>query len=221
MSNTETGATVAVWDALIRVMHWTLVVAFFTAYFTEDDLLTAHTWAGYVVGGIVVIRVVWGVVGPRHARFSDFLYSPAKIVRNLLDLFVPGGGRRYLGHTPAGGAMIIVLLIALAVTVWSGLEALALDKGQGPLAQSSSVPALVSESAGIASAQADEETRENGKGDKAREEFWEELHELAANVTLGLVILHILGVILASRAHHENLVRAMVTGRKRVNGEGH
>lgn len=221
MDNNNAQATVPVWDVLIRLMHWTLVIAFFTAYFTEEDQLTAHSWAGYVVGGIVVVRIAWGFIGPRHARFTDFLYSPARIARNILDLFVPGGGHRYLGHTPAGGAMVIVLLIALGITVWSGLEALALDKGLGPLAQSSPSSAVVTQSAVLPSAQAAVENRTEHDGNEAREEFWEELHEVAANVTLGLVILHILGVLLASRAHHENLVRAMVTGRKpRNSGDG-
>ncbi len=209
----QTPRTELVWDPLVRVMHWTLVVAFFTAYFTEEDLLTTHTWAGYVVGGIVVIRVLWGFFGPRHARFSDFIYSPARIFRNLADLFVPGGGRRYVGHTPAGGAMVIMLLIALAVTVWSGLEVLAIEEGQGPLA-SAVVSTAGSAVQVVNTAQADEGAKREGAGGEAGEEFWEEIHEVAANVTLVLVIIHILGVFLAMRAHRENLVWAMITGRK-------
>ena len=213
MGTSNANATEMVWDPLVRLMHWTLVVAFFTAYFTEDDLLTTHTWAGYVVGGIVLIRVVWGFFGPRHARFSDFVYSPARIFRNLADLFVAGGGRRYVGHTPAGGAMVITLLIALAVTVWSGLEILAIEEGQGPLASADgSMAGSVAQI--VSTAQANEEAERERADGEAGEEFWEEIHEVAANVTLGLVIVHILGVFLAMRAHRQNLVWAMITGRK-------
>ena len=180
---------VKVWDAFVRVAHWLLVAGFFLAYFTEDDLLTVHVWAGYVVGAIVLLRVAWGFAGPEYARFSSFLYGPGKAARYLVAL-LRRKGARYLGHSPAGGAMVILLLVSLAATVWSGLTVYAYDRGAGPLA------ALFARGG-------------------AEEEFWEELHEFLANFTLVLVCLHVAGVALASFVHRENLVRAMVTGYKR------
>ena len=64
---------VLVWDPFVRLFHWSLVVGFSVAYLTEDDLLTVHVWAGYVVGLLIVARVVWGRVCSRHARLSDFI----------------------------------------------------------------------------------------------------------------------------------------------------
>jgi cytochrome b len=171
-------------------------VAFFVAYFTEDELLPAHVWAGYVVGGIVLARVTWGLFGTPHARFTDFVYRPAIVLSYFKDL-LRGKARRYLGHSPAGGAMVIVLLVALAAIVWSGLTVYAYDQHAGPLA-------------GLADSAAAAANLE------AREEFWEEAHEICVNVTLILVLLHVAGVLLASFVHKENLVSAMLTGNKRA-----
>jgi cytochrome b len=112
-----------VWDPLVRFGHWALVAAFAIAYFSAEeeaggpDLL--HVWGGYVVSAIVVLRVVWGFVGPRHARFSDFVRSPIVALKYFLDL-LNGRASRSVGHSPAGGAMVIALLVCLAATVATG-----------------------------------------------------------------------------------------------------
>ena len=187
---------VRVWDPFVRAAHWLLVLAFFVAYFTEDELLPAHVWAGYAVGAIVLARVSWGLVGTPHARFRDFLYRPAIVLsyfRNLLG----GQAKRYLGHSPAGGAMVIALLVALVAIVWSGLTIYAYDQHAGPLAGLADSAVTAAEL-------------------EAREAFWEETHEICVNATLVLVLLHVAGVLLASFVHKENLVAAMLTGNKRA-----
>jgi cytochrome b len=208
---------VPVWDAFVRVGHWLLAISFFVAYLMEDEL-AVHVWAGYVVGTIVVLRVVWGFVGPEYARFSNFLYSPAKIFGYLGGLF-RRSTTRYLGHSPAGGAMVLVLLVSLGATVWSGLTVYAYDRGAGPLAgvlvgETPARGASVSGEADGPRASAVVGRPAESAFD-AQEEYWEELHELFANLTLLLVVLHIAGVLLASFVHRENLPWAMVTGAKR------
>lgn len=210
--------TVRVWDLFVRTFHWSLVVAFFIAYTTEDELLTPHVWAGYAVGGLLILRILWGFVGPKHARFSDFLYAPATVVAYLRDL-IGFRAKRYLGHSPAGGAMVFALMIGLAATVWSGLEFYADAEGKGPLASASGLvaPAAVSPSAGarLYLASSDEKERDDERetgGDSA----WEDLHEALAHLTFLLVLAHLSGVALASFVHRENLVRAMISGRKRA-----
>lgn len=184
-------ATVKVWDPLVRLFHWSLVAAFAAAYLSGEDWLGVHTAAGYTVLGLVLFRVLWGVVGTRYARFSSFVRGPRVVIGYLRDL-LRGRERRYLGHNPAGAAMIVALLTSLTFTLGSGLAVYGIDPGAGPLA------------GWLA-----------GAG-HAWKEALEEVHEFFANATLLLVGLHVAGVILAGWRHRENLVRAMVTGRKRA-----
>lgn len=192
---------VSIWDPVVRLGHWLLVIAFFTAYLTEDDFLTQHVWAGYLVGGIVAFRLVWGFVGTRYARFGEFVRSPAKVVRYVRDMR-SRRARRYLGHNPAGGAMILALLVSISGTVYSGLMVHAYENHAGPLA------GLVADGAAVNA------THRERHADEDAEDFWEEAHEVLANLTLLLIALHIMGVLVSSYLHRENLVRAMVTGKK-------
>jgi len=204
--------TVKVWDPLVRIGHWTLVAAFFTAYFTEEDLLAQHTWAGYVVAIVVLVRVLWGFFGSEHARFRDFVRSPAETLRYLGEI-ATNKAKRFIGHNPAGGAMVVALLLSLVVTTWSGLEIYAIEENAGPLAglygDAASGPQLPSL---VTTAHASDDGHANDL--ESAEEFWEEIHEVAANLTLLLVLLHVAGVIVASVSHRENLVKAMLSGRK-------
>ncbi len=221
MESTE--KTIRVWDPIVRIGHWTLVLTFFTAYFTEDEWLTQHVWAGYVLAAVVCLRLVWGLIGSKHARFSDFVRSPKTILAYVRDL-VAHRARRYVGHNPAGGAMIVALLLGLSMTSYSGLMLYAIEEGAGPLAgwvanDTASSGRLAPISPALADEAEAEEPGEEGRvhrnADDPREEFWEEVHEFFANFTLLLIVLHIAGVVHASFAQRENLVRAMFTGRKR------
>ena len=177
---------VYVWDPLVRIFHWSLVVAFTIAYLVEEPL-TVHVWAGYIVGLLVLARMIWGFLGPDHARFSDFAYSPAAALAYLRDM-IASRAKRYLGHSPGGAFMVFALLVFLAATVVTGLIVYGGEQQAGPLA---------------------------GMFSKDTGEAVEESHELFANITLALVFFHLVGVALASFGHHENLVRAMITGYKR------
>lgn len=210
--------TVKVWDPLVRIGHWILVAAFFTAYFTEEELLTQHTWAGYVVAGVVLVRIVWGFIGSEHARFRDFVRAPGETLRYLVEI-ATNRAKRFIGHNPAGGAMVVALLLGLVVTTWSGLEIYAIEENAGPLAGLYSGAATgVQLPSPVATAHASDDVR--GDERERAEEFWEEVHEVAANLTLLLVLLHVAGVVVASVSHRENLVKAMLSGRK-VRETGH
>jgi cytochrome b len=110
---------IRVWDPLVRVFHWALASSFAVAWLSVEHFERLHDWAGYLAGALVAARVVWGFVGPRYARFAQFVRSP-RTVAGYLKAIAEGSERRFLGHNPAGGAMIVVLLAAMAATAASG-----------------------------------------------------------------------------------------------------
>jgi cytochrome b len=189
---------IRVWDLFVRVFHWSLASAVLIAWAT-DKPLWLHSWLGYVAAILVGLRVIWGFIGTEQARFVSFVRGP-KLVFDYLAGLVRFSSPRYLGHSPAGGAMIVALLIMIAVTAGTGMANLAADRGEGPLA---SVIAKV-------------ERPQRVPGQPRPQLFWKQVHETIANMTLVLIVLHVFGVAAASIAHRENLIWAMITGRKRA-----
>jgi len=185
-------------------------LAFAVAYLSAEELETLHAYAGYVVAGLVLFRIFWGFVGTEHARFGDFVYGPGETIAYLKGLFA-GRPRHYLGHNPAGAAMIFLLLFSLIVTCATGLKVYGLE-GHGPLAGTGGDI--------VAPAYAADHNGDKHEGKDAQEKLWEEIHEVAGNATLVFVFIHIAGAIVASLIHRENLIKAMVTGRKASRGSG-
>lgn len=212
MADSQVGQQVKVWDPLVRIFHWTLVLAFATSYLTGDewdDWGEVHEISGYLILALIVFRIIWGFIGSKYARFSNFIYSP-KVVMAYLKSLATTHPKHYLGHNPAGGWMIIFLLVSILSTGITGLKVLAVEHNDGPLAQVTiQLPSLIS----------DAEARRKGgemESEEEGDEFWKEIHEFFANFTLFLVVIHILGVVVSSRLHKENLARAMVTGEKTI-----
>jgi len=196
-----------VWDPVVRIFHWSLVAAFTIAWLTGEEESRLHELAGYAVIGLVLIRVVWGFVGTKYARFRDFVYRPSTVLAYAGDILT-GKSKRYLGHNPLGGMMVIALLLSLLAASVTGLVLQGAEADTGPFAAitaSTSVTLPVAISKAVAD--------DDGVG---ADEAWKELHEFFANLSLLLVVLHIAGVIVGSLVHRENLVRAMFTGRKPV-----
>jgi cytochrome b len=207
---------VQVWDILIRIFHWSLVAAFIVAYLTSEEDNPWHIYSGYAVLGLIIFRLLWGFVGSRHARFSDFVRSPAVVYQYIKSLRA-GQPPHYIGHNPLGGWMVIAMLLTLFTVTLSGLKVYAIEEGKGPFAGLQSIE-LMPIPAAYAEDETDEDDREEGnaqqKSSEADEELWEEVHEASTNVMLLLIGLHLAGVILSSRLHKENLVKAMFTGKK-------
>ena len=176
MNSTETEITsVKVWDWPVRVFHWTLAASVIGAYVTgeSEDFERLHHTLGWVAAGLIAFRVVWGVVGTRYARFSEFVRGPAQVWSYIKSLR-SHAPQHFVGHNPVGAVAVILLMGLTALSVYTGWLALA---------------------------------------DNAAE-WLEEAHEIAANTLITLVLVHVIGVLWSSRTHGENLLKAMLTGRK-------
>lgn len=228
----QTATPRPVWDLAQRLAHWTLALAFALAWLTAESerWRLVHVASGLTVMGVVMFRVLWGLVGSGHARFADFVTGPARVVGYLRSLL---GGRpeHHTGHNPAGGWAVLGLLsLALTTAVLGGLTyhepggcrnlGVASEKGPQrgqflPDSQPHS-PAMGQEDGEKWAAAVASQPTLPKFGSLLCGPMLEEAHEVLATLALGLVGVHVLGVVVSSLLHHENLVRAMLTGRKQA-----
>lgn len=171
----NTRVEILVWDFPTRIFHWLLVASFIMGYLTSESerLRDWHMVSGYLLVGLILFRLVWGIIGTKYAKFRDFVRGPAAVLDYLNGLFSKES-KHYVGHNPAGAIAIVLLLtcgLGMGVSGWL----------------------LFNDFGGS---------------------FVEEGHEALASIMLTVVIVHVLGVMLSSFLHKENLVRAMVTGYK-------
>lgn len=164
----------------MRLFHWSTASLVLVAFLTTDDMRWLHEAVGYAVLIMLAMRLVWGVIGTRHARFNNFLVGPRTVLGYLLLLY---GGRapRYVGHNPAGGVMIAILLVLLAVV-----------SGSGWLSETDAYFGVP---------------------------WVDHLHHVSAHLLLLLIGVHLAGVLISSWLHQENLVQAMISGRKRARSD--
>jgi cytochrome b len=184
---------IRVWDLPVRLFHWTLVILMAISYFTGragGEWMKFHFWSGYAILTLVLFRIAWGFVGSTTARFTDFVKGPAAAIGHLRELL--GSGRpREAGHNPVGGAMVVALLLAVLLQTAAGLFAADTDMGtvNGPLAL------LVADK-------------------------WVErataFHKFWINVLLWMVALHVLAAIVYLVWKRQNLIGAMLSGRKPI-----
>ncbi|SFV55269.1 Ni,Fe-hydrogenase I cytochrome b subunit [hydrothermal vent metagenome] len=205
-------SNIKVWDIVVRIFHWSLVISFFTAYISEEGSLL-HIYSGYTVLFLITFRVLWGIVGSKYARFSNFIYSPTTTL-NYLKEFINKKPKRYLGHNPAGTLMIIILLLSLFLATISGLKIYAIEEGKSPFSENN-ISIITNAYADYDDD--DDDYKYKNKKYKDSEEFWEEVHEASVNFILFLIFLHILGVIISGKLHNENLIKSMITGNKKNN----
>jgi len=169
-------ALIAVWDPLVRIVHWGLVTGVAVTWLTTKGPSVVHDTVGYGVLGLVALRGVWGLFGSAKARFAGFVRAP-RATLDYARALAHGRERRYVGHNPLGGWMIVALLVTAFGAAASGWL-------------------------------------------YTTDRFWgvawvEKLHELLATLLLVLAAVHVIGVVATSIRQRENLVAAMLHGRKR------
>jgi cytochrome b len=193
---TQQEKRVKLWDFPVRLFHWALVVAIVTSWWTNRQvMIDTHAIAGYCVLALVLFRIIWGFVGSSNARFKSFLRGPDKVIGYAVK--VPNGSMSdltYAGHNPAGGWMVAVMIVLVAIQAISGLFAsedtfLFFD---GPLVAYAS-PELASTM------------------------NW--IHHTNINLIYAAVGLHVFAVFFYLIVKRENLIGAMITGARNVPSE--
>lgn len=178
---------VRVWDRVVRVGHWLMAICFAIIYLRYRKF-PLHVYAGYLMLSLVTLRLVWGLIGSRAARFTSFWFTPAELWHYALNA-LRGKAAYFLSHNPMGSWMVFSLLGLILINGILGLLLYSAGQQMGPFG--AAVP-------------------ENW-------EDWLKLaHTVLGHFTAALVAIHIAGVIWAVRVHRENYVLAMFTGNKRL-----
>jgi len=186
-------AYLRVWDLPVRIFHWLIVLLFVTAYVTHTlgaDYFIYHLWSGYAMLVSVSFRILWGVVGTHHARFSNFVRNPIATIKYVLSIFKKTD-KPYAGHNPLGAIMVIILLPALLVQAITGLFTNDEIFNLGPLY------AYVSDELSLSLTS---------------------LHRQLFYWIAGAVILHIVAVLCHQFLKRDKIIGAMFTGKKTAKG---
>ena len=183
--------SVLVWDVPTRIFHWLLVALIVASLVTGNvgglTFMRIHMLSGYAILALILFRVIWGFIGNTHARFSNFVAGPLTAIGYARGL-VSGSGRAYLGHNPLGGWSVLVMLVLMLVQAATGLCANDDIFTEGPLA---------------------------GRVGKATSDFLTGIHQTNANLLYVVMAVHVIAV-LGYLFKGDNLIRPMITGRKRV-----
>jgi cytochrome b len=181
-----------VWDLPTRLTHWLFVFCVgFSWWSAEQRLMDWHRYSGYAVLGLLIFRIYWGLAGSSTARFAHFAGSPRAVLEHLR--LRREERARIVGHSPLGSWSVVAMLLAMVTQVTLGLFATDVDGLEsGPLSH------FVSFGAGRVLAEA---------------------HEVSFDVLLVLIALHVVAILFYLLYERNNLVTAMLSGRKRVAGE--
>lgn len=180
---------VTVWDLPTRLFHWAIVLLVGFSWLSVSlDWMEWHLLSGYTVLTLLLFRLLWGLFGSQTARFAQFLAGPRAILRHLAHLPRREPDRE-IGHNAAGGWMVVLMLVLLSVQAGTGLFSNDDVLTEGPLAE------VVG---------------------KDTSDWLSHIHRLNFTLIEIAVALHILAVLTYAVVKRHDLVRPMLTGRKRL-----
>lgn len=181
-----------IWSLPTRLFHWLLVIGMVAAYLLseEEELLNFHTAAGYMVGVLILFRIIWGFAGPKYSKFRDFPIGATSLKSFMSE--IKGRKTNYPGHNPAASVVMLGIILFSLMIVISGILLLA-SEGQGFFAFIQT---------GLS------------------EDTLKETHEIAVNIVIGLVVVHLFGNIFDFIFNNKaGTLQSMITGYKNVDGE--
>lgn len=190
---------VKVWDPIVRLGHWAMVLAF-AALYIKSSKFPLHVYAAYVIMGYMAFRIVYGLVGPRAVRFWTFIYSPRTMIKYGIDSVV-GHPMHTISHNPLGGLMVFGLIIAMLGTGVLGLMLYSAGQELGPLGD-------------MVPSDWEDEFMTLTLFGHSEVVGLKDLHIFAGNVAASLVTCHLLGTLWATAVHKSSHVIGMITGVK-------
>ncbi|CDO34414.1 cytochrome b/b6 domain-containing protein [Novosphingobium sp. KN65.2] len=205
-------ATERNWDPVVKLTHWTIVLAILANALLTEEGSAAHIWVGYALAAILGLRLLWGLIGPNEARFTAFPPNPARALSHVGEIR-RGEKAEHASHNPLGALMVYAIWSCLCVIIATGI-AMAGFPPQGESHEEGRPAALVSAESGEERERAEqaEEVRESGEDHE--EGGMEELHEIAVNLLYLLIVLHIAGVVFETRRSGRQVVLAMLPRRQ-------
>lgn len=215
------------WDPIVKLTHWGIVAAVIGNALVTEEGSGWHIWVGYGLAALLGLRLLWGLIGPREARFSAFPPSPGRAVAHLNEI---GRGEvtRHASHNPLGALMVYAIWGTLLVVIGSGIAMSGpppanpaavegREGGEGGEVRGERGLSEEAEEAEEADARAPGgEVTEAGEGGEGEEdEAMEEVHEIAVNLLYLLIALHLMGVVFETRRSGREIVGAMLPGGNR------
>lgn len=195
------------WDPIVRITHWAVAAAIVANRLVTEGGSWAHVWIGLSLAGLLILRWMWGMIGPVEARFTSFPPSVRGALRHIDDLR-SGRHVQHRSHNPLGALMVYALWATMAVVIASGVAMTGFPpKAHGEHAAPAAARLAETD-------EADDEGRAGGAGE--REGAAEEIHEVAANLLVGLAVLHLAGVAFEVRRRGRQVVTAMIDGGERA-----
>jgi len=208
------------WDPVVKLTHWSIVLAVLANAIVTEEGSSAHIWVGYALAAILGLRLLWGLIGPAEARFTAFPPSPARAFAHVREIR-QNRRSQHSSHNPLGALMVYAIWSCLLVIIATGIAMAGLPLSKdgrddtGHAATNYNISINGQDIAEHGDNDGRQKLRPSGeKGEDHEEGALVEIHETAANVLYFLILLHIAGVIFETRRSGRQVILAMLPGHR-------